>query len=176
MRRRQSPRGLLNMPRLTHFQKRERLVQKLQKIRGAPRREIARALEEGAKQIVSSQKRLAPKKSGKLANSITYTKGSFTLNPAAITPGTQRREKRSEESRNIVGDADLTITITAGDEQGWYARLVEFGTAPHAQPQRGIMHPGSKPYPFFYPGYRLNKRSVQSKATRAAKKAIKASI
>ena len=33
------------------------------------------------------------------------------------------------------------------------AHLVEFGTAPHAQPRRGIMHPGASPKPFFRPAF-----------------------
>lgn len=31
--------------------------------------------------------------------------------------------------------------------------LVEFGTAPHWQPKRGIMHPGARPKPFMRPAF-----------------------
>ncbi len=31
------------------------------------------------------------------------------------------------------------------------AHLVELGTLPHWQPNRGIMHPGARPYPFLRP-------------------------
>lgn len=34
-----------------------------------------------------------------------------------------------------------------------YAHLLEFGTAPHFQPGRGVTHPGSKPEPFLTPAY-----------------------
>jgi hypothetical protein len=37
------------------------------------------------------------------------------------------------------------------------AHLVEFGTAPHEQPRRGIMHPGARPKPFFRPAFEGNK-------------------
>ena len=39
------------------------------------------------------------------------------------------------------------------------AHLVEFGTAPHWQPNRfgGIMHPGAKPYPFMRPALEKNR-------------------
>ena len=37
------------------------------------------------------------------------------------------------------------------------AHLVEFGTAPHAQPARGILHPGARPYPFARPAYEAKK-------------------
>lgn len=34
-----------------------------------------------------------------------------------------------------------------------YAHLIEFGTAPHYQPGRGVTHPGSAPHPFLTPAY-----------------------
>ncbi|RWN51388.1 MAG: HK97 gp10 family phage protein [Mesorhizobium sp.] len=34
-----------------------------------------------------------------------------------------------------------------------YAHLLEFGTAPHYQPKRGVVHPGARPYPFLTPAY-----------------------
>ena len=34
-----------------------------------------------------------------------------------------------------------------------YAHLIEFGTAPHYQPNRGIMHPGTRPQPWLTPAY-----------------------
>lgn len=40
------------------------------------------------------------------------------------------------------------------------AHLVEFGTAPHYQPRRGILHPGARPKPFFRPAYESTKDEV----------------
>lgn len=37
------------------------------------------------------------------------------------------------------------------------AHFVEFGTAPHWQPRRGIMHPGARPFPFFRPAFESEK-------------------
>lgn len=34
-----------------------------------------------------------------------------------------------------------------------YAHLIEFGTAPHYQPGRGVVHPGTRPMPFLEPAY-----------------------
>lgn len=34
-----------------------------------------------------------------------------------------------------------------------YAHLDEFGTAPHYQPGRGVVHPGQRPTPFLTPAY-----------------------
>lgn len=40
------------------------------------------------------------------------------------------------------------------------AHLVEFGTAPHDQPRRGIRHPGARPTPFFRRAYESKKTTV----------------
>ena len=40
------------------------------------------------------------------------------------------------------------------------AHLVEYGTAPHWQPNRGIMHPGARPYPFARPAFEDTKQEV----------------
>lgn len=39
----------------------------------------------------------------------------------------------------------------------YLAHLVEFGTAPHYQPKRKIMHPGARPKPFFTPAFEMTK-------------------
>lgn len=39
----------------------------------------------------------------------------------------------------------------------YLAHLVEFGTAPHAQPKRKIMHPGARPKPFATPAFESTK-------------------
>lgn len=41
--------------------------------------------------------------------------------------------------------------------------LVEFGTAPHFQPRRGMMHPGARPFPFMTPAYEQEKNNVVSR-------------
>lgn len=41
-----------------------------------------------------------------------------------------------------------------------YAHLLEFGTAPHYQPKRGVVHPGTRPKPFLTPAYEQTKGEV----------------
>lgn len=41
-----------------------------------------------------------------------------------------------------------------------YAHLLEFGTAPHYQPSRGVTHPGSAPKPFLTPAYLTTRDEV----------------
>ncbi|MEM7303404.1 MAG: hypothetical protein AAF468_20175 [Pseudomonadota bacterium] len=42
------------------------------------------------------------------------------------------------------------------------AHLVEFGTEPHWQPNRGVMHPGAEPKEFLSPAYYDNEREAIS--------------
>jgi len=46
--------------------------------------------------------------------------------------------------------------VTATGRAMKLAHLVEFGTAPHFQPNRGVMHPGARPFPFLRPAFDEN--------------------
>lgn len=54
--------------------------------------------------------------------------------------------------------------------------LVEFGTAPHAQPNLGIMHPGARPHPFFRPAFESTKDEAVAIVGRNVWSRISASI
>jgi hypothetical protein len=54
------------------------------------------------------------------------------------------------------------------------AHLVEFGTAPHWQPRRGIMHPGARAKPFARPAFDAKKRAVLSAFRQAIAMRLKA--
>lgn len=129
------------------------------------RQAIAPALEQGANEIAAMQKRLVPKASGALERSIRVVKGNYTPDNANV--------------RGVggagAGDPDLTVRVVAGDATAWYARLVEFGTAPHENGGRfaGTQNPGTKAQPYFYPAVRALRRRVKGRITRATKKAVK---
>lgn len=82
-------------------------------------------------------------------------KQNLAVNGSVITGKLRRALGTGEKDRN---------TTAAGPRRGKehtnVAHLVEFGTAPHAQPRRGIMHPGAKPYPFMRPAFERNKELV----------------
>lgn len=150
---------------MSRVQNRERLLAKMAALPPAIRREMAAAIQQGADEIVALQKRLAPKKSGRLRDSIVATKGGGGPKYAAF-------QGKGGEG----GDPDLTVRISAGNAAVRYAHLIEFGTAPHLNGGlfAGSQHPGTAPEPFFYPAYRALKRKVKSRVSRATKKAIKA--
>lgn len=56
------------------------------------------------------------------------------------------------------------------------AHLVEFGTAPHRQPNRGIFHPGARAFPFFRPAFEATKDEAVSTVSRSVWQRIASSI
>lgn len=115
-----------------------------------------KAMEAGADEVVGMMRRLAPKDTGALAQSINWTwgdapKGSMILG-------------KSAPARN-----GLVITIYAGNastmvgqrEQFQLARLQEFGTQ-HMQAN-----------PYFFPTWRALRKRVRSRVTRQMRKAVR---
>lgn len=116
-----------------------------------------RSLEQSAEEIVQLMRRLAPRDSGALANSIGWTWGNAPA--GSMTLGTV---KGGKASGSIYGS--MVITIYAGGEgagaDALNARFQEFGTRK------------MRANPFFYPAYRANKKRVRSRLTRAIRKAL----
>lgn len=152
-----------------------RLQRKLVRLRESTKEEIAKALEKGAEEIADLARSLVPIDEMVLYDSIGWTwgeppKGSITL---------ARSRSRAD---------GLKISVYAGNDEAYYARWVEFGTAPHgvakdagkAAGRRltrlgigGLQHPGAAAQPFFYPAYRAVRRRVRSRITRATNSAAK---
>lgn len=114
------------------------------------RAEVRKAMEDVADEIVAQMYSVAPHRTGDLAGSIGWTwgdgpKGSFIIGTVG----------RSEY-------ATMRITIYAGDKDAFYARFHEFGT---------VNMPAN---PFFYPVWRVKRKSAKNRITRAMNKAIRA--
>jgi HK97 gp10 family phage protein len=164
---------LKKLVQLMAMQNRARLLAKLAKIQGKPRAKIREALQKNAEELTAMQGRFAPTDSGALKASIGYTFGQYTA-PNANVRGV---------GSSGAGDPDLTVHVHAGDERAWYARIVEFGTrAPRTiqnfYGQKGVkVTVGAMPaQPFFYPAYRVLKKRMKSRVTRAARKAIREAV
>lgn len=117
------------------------------------------AMEQAAQQITDTMKRLAPVDGGALRDSIGWTWGDAPRGSVKV-------------SHSIAGNR---ITIFAGDEKAFYARFVEFGTAPHVNGGRfaGTDNPGNRQQPFFYPAYRANRNQVKLMIRRAIRDAVR---
>lgn len=141
---------------------RARKFNALSSIPDSVKKQIRPTIEKNAKRINNLQKQLAPVDTGALRLNISYRMGaSPVLSSSASFSSTGAK----------TGDPDLSAFIFAGTEdksaKGWYARFVEFGTAPHGG------HPGTAPQPFFYPAIRLLRRDVKRSIQRAFNKGLK---
>lgn len=144
-----------------------RLERKLKRLPKLVVDNIRSEMEGVAEDIVAMMKSLVPEKSGALRDSIGWTwgkapKGSMVFATAKASLG-----------------ADLTITIYAGNDEAYWARWVEFGTAPHINKglYAGSQNPGTRAQPYFYVSWRANKKPAKRairKATRNASRAVAA--
>lgn len=154
-----------------------RLQARLAKVPDIARAAAAKAMEEGAADVVAEMKRLAPEISGDLRDSINWTWGDVPEGSFVID------EIRSGKNQ---GDqyATLRIKIYAGSKEAFYARWVEFGTAPHSLAEtadisrnkrqgEGEMHPGATARPFFFPGWKKMRPKFRARIRAAVRKAIK---
>ena len=133
---------------------------------------IRPAMEAAAGAICGTMRSVVPVDQGDLRSSIGWTwgdapKGSFGV------------------SHSIGGNK---ITIFAGNETAFYARWVEFGTAPHnvapgggtkgfkKSGSKGVEHPGAAARPFFYPSYRMHKKDVKRQITQALRIAVRDAV
>lgn len=124
------------------------------------------AMEEGAEEIVAFMRSLVPVRTGKLRDSINWTWGDAPAGALVID------EIRSGQNEGLQY-ATLKITFYVGE---WYGKLVELGTFPHAQPNRGTDHPGATAKPFFYPAWRAKKAAYRRKIRTAVRRAIREAL
>lgn len=115
------------------------------------------AMEQGAEEIVTMMRRLAPVDDGELRASINWKWGDAP--PGTFSVTTIKGGKRAGQE---VAALRLTIYTNARDSKGRpYASWVEFGTK------------NSAANPFFWPAYRSLRRRVYGRIYRAVKKSIK---
>ena len=70
----------------------------------------------------------------------------------------------SMKIRQLKKTKSETQTVVAATDKGIKkAHLVEFGTDPHWQPKRGVMHPGARPFPFLTPAFYKNEGTVKDR-------------
>jgi HK97 gp10 family phage protein len=79
-----------------------------------------------------------------------------SIRTGALRQSLRVAEDEGKRNRTLVGVANGHFA--KNQKPSSYSHLVEFGTAPHWQPNRfgGIMHPGARPKPFLRPAYEQN--------------------
>lgn len=140
----------------------DKLSRKLRRIPVAAREAASFSIVKSADELATMQKRLAPVDEGDLRDSIVVTPPGGTT-PAYSQPGGARTA------------GPLEAIVTAGNSEVRYAHLVEFGAAPHIAGGifEGARHPGAPAHPFFWPAYRVLRRRIKNRTSRAINKAIR---
>lgn len=144
----------------------EKLKAKLARIPVAARKEIKAALASSAQEMAAVARAFVPKRTGALAASIGYTFGAYRADNANV---------RGVSFGGALNDPDLSVTIHAGNAKAYYAAFVEFGTRAHVAGGKfkGADNPGTAAQPYFFPAYRLTKKKLRSKISRATTRAAK---
>lgn len=139
------------------------LKAKLVKLKEQTANVVAPAMAAAGDKVIEMMKRLAPVDEGELRDSIAWTFGEAPK--GAIKVATFKQ-------------GILTLTIYAGSEDVFWARFVEFGTAPHVQGGKfaGTEHPGNPAQPFFYPSYRALKKEIKSMIRKAIQDAVRKAV
>lgn len=138
----------------------DRLFGKLQKLAPEVDKELGVVNLAAAEEMVRLAQSFVPVRSGKLRDSIVVT-------PPGGTP-----PDHSQSAREVPPGSAM---VTAGNTKVRYAHLVEFGTAPHVNAGmfKGTENPGARRQPFFWPAYRLIRKTMKSRAGKAIGKAVK---
>lgn len=135
-----------------------KIIRTIRRIPIEARKEMSAAVNKGADELVTLQKAAAPRDKGNLVASIRKESGGRSI-------GSQ-----------LSGDAGLAVSVVAGgplttkEVRGGsgvdydYALGVEFGTVDTAR------------QPFFYGSYRLTKKRITSRVSRAMRKSIKRAV
>lgn len=144
--------------------------------------EVGLALDDNAAKLAGSIAQ-ACSDDQKLAASVGWARGEPPRN-AILKSGNFSAAQREKAS------AGLFRCVFAGDDNAFWARWRENGTAPHllakgadsssnsGKQQRirqrgGAMHPGARPQPFFYPPIRAWKKPMKAKVMKASRTAAK---
>ncbi len=114
----------------------------------AVREAMQPALATGGYEVAEAIEALAPEDTGDLKGSIAVTLGGQTTPPYSQPGG-----------ESVVPENQ--VAVTAGNSDVRYPHLVEYGTT-HTPAQ-----------PFFWPGFRLVRKRVERRLTRAIAKAIR---
>lgn len=132
---------------------------KLRRLKPAVRQEIEIATGRNAEDVAKLAKSLAP-----------------------VDDGDLRASTKALKEVSSRDGATIRWRVVSGDEVAFYARMVEFGTAPGKRGDTAVnasgrkrkvgrTHPGNKAQPYFFPAYRALRKRLKSRLSRAFTKA-----
>lgn len=144
------------------FRNKDRLLKKLGALAPAAFEELKTANRQSADEMVDLARSYVPVKTGKLRDSIVATP------PGGVPPGFSQGAGREPVPEG-------SYAVSAGNSAVRTPHLVEYGTRPHVNAGQfaGTENPGTPARPFFWPAYRLIRRKMRARATKAIKESVK---
>ncbi|RWB65656.1 HK97 gp10 family phage protein [Mesorhizobium sp.] len=126
-------------------------------------KEAARAIRELAKYVtvpIGASSRFALQPTLKQARS-NVTELGLKDSTGALRASLTIKPKRRTSKVNPTYQVGPNAAYQRGERRPVkYAHLIELGTAPHYQPERGVTHPGSPAQPFLEPAYLATRDQV----------------
>lgn len=101
----------------------------------------------------ASRYALAPMRDSAKANLRTFKSNRYEPGPNVVTGELLRSITIRQTLKNRTNVQHVVAATGKGIKK---AHLVEFGTDPHWQPKRKVMHPGAQPFPFLTPAFHKN--------------------
>lgn len=132
----------------------KRFQQRMRAIPVAVRLGVQPALMKSGEEIAATMQVLAPENTGALKASIEVT-GPGKATPAYSQPG------------GSLVVPENAVAVTAGNTDVRYAHLVEYGTS------KGKDKGKDTAQPYFWPGFRMNRKRAEDRVKRAIRKAVK---
>ncbi len=144
------------------IRKKDRLFRKMRQSVATLKDETEQAAFASAQEMAGAAQARAPFDDGDLRASIVATPAGQST-PSYSHPG------------GSTAVPDGAALVTAGNSRVRYAHLVEYGTSSHVQGGlfAGTIHPGTARQPFFWISYRLMRRRIKNRMTRAVNRAFK---
>lgn len=149
----------------------EKLNRQLTAIPKAVKEDVAHEMEIRSARLAAAIKRAATAVDLQLAGTVDYTQGA----PAG---------SNKLSTTAIKGADGLAWHVHEGSADVFWAQWTEHGTAPHSlakgadlsrgkRQTQGIMHPGARAQPHFWPTVRLHLKPIKSGVAGAGRKAVK---
>jgi hypothetical protein len=141
---------------------------------------ITDAINRGADEIAATARTLVPVRTGELRGAIRVQR------PGAVRRGLAGASLAAAAAGANAIEARIGVFLESAPSPGFYARWVEFGTAARVKGNLIVRagrrrrfyntHPGSKPEPFLFPAYFVNRRRVLNRIKRSITMAVRSAV
>lgn len=168
----------------------ERLKRQIAALPNSVRATLHDEMAGAAKDMAGAIERAVPGDMQRLKGAVGWSEGPAPKSRSSGVLSSTSADFARSQTGQALSDAGLLFSVYVGNDEVFWPRWVEFGTAPHSLAKgadrtskakdkkrlqaTGPQHPGARAQPFFYPTVRAWKKPLKSRVRRAATKAAKA--